>query len=217
MARSRVSRRRRPSARAWVLARTQLRWMKSTSLSRRAFLFFEDAFVVLPALLALQQVGAVVAGIDFDPVRFHLPDGIDGVIEEIAVVADDQHRAFPFAQDVFQPFHRFDIQVVGGLVQHQQVGLFEQQARQQGARLLPAGEVVERHVPGLAAQAEPGQGLLDAQLVVVAAGVCEGLLQAAVCFEQVRPSSVPAAISASSSCRRACWSCRSAKTVSISA
>ena len=57
---------------------------------------------------------------------------------------DDQRGAFPLAQVAFQPLHRLDIQVIGGLVQDQQVGLGEQQPRQQGARALPARELRQR-------------------------------------------------------------------------
>ena len=68
------------------------------------------------------------------------------LVEEIAVVRDDHRRALPLAQIAFQPFDGGDVQVVGGLVQQQQVGIGEQQARQEGARALPAGEMLERQV-----------------------------------------------------------------------
>jgi hypothetical protein len=62
---------------------------------------------------------------------------------KIAVVADDQQRALPGAQHAFQPLHRLHVEVVGRLVQDEQVGLFQQQARQQSARLLPAAQLHE--------------------------------------------------------------------------
>ena len=100
-------------------------------------------------------------------------------------MADDQHRAVPLAQGALQPLDGFQVKVIGGLVQHQQVGLFQQQARQQGARLLPAGKVRQRHLPGILAQPQPLQGLLDVQFICIAAGGFEGGLQFAVLLEQL--------------------------------
>ena len=92
------------------------------------------------------------------PGAAHLPDMVDHLVQEIAVVRDDQGRAVPLAQVAFQPFHRVDVQVVGRLVQDEQVGIGEQQARQHGARALPAGElrdgpveIVRRRSPGRSA------------------------------------------------------------------
>jgi hypothetical protein len=39
---------------------------------------------------------------------------------------NDQRRAGPIAQVRFQPFNRFNIQVVGGFVQQEQVGVGQQ-------------------------------------------------------------------------------------------
>ncbi len=151
------------------------------------------------------------------PAAAHFPDGIDGVIQEKAVVADDQHGALPFAQGVFQPLHRLDIQVVGGLVQHEQVGFFEQQARQQGAGLLPAAEMVERHVPVFLAQAQAFQGLLDAHVHSHSRRPVRKPPAGGRIHPAARPRYSPPDMRASRLCRSACWSCRPAKTVSISA
>src|SRR5690606_5413691 len=71
----------------------------------------------VPALLALLEVGAVVAPVDFDIVAPHLPNGIDDPVEEIAVVADEQHSAIPGTQRPFQPLDCLHVQMVRGLVQ----------------------------------------------------------------------------------------------------
>jgi len=42
-------------------------------------------------------------------------------------MADDQHRAFKFAQEAFEPLNRLNVEVVGRLVQCQQIRRFEQQ------------------------------------------------------------------------------------------
>ena len=55
--------------------------------------------------------------------------GGDGV-DEVAVVADEQQPAAPGHQVLLEPGDGVDVEVVGGLVEHQQVGPGEQQAGQ---------------------------------------------------------------------------------------
>ncbi len=40
-------------------------------------------------------------------------------------MADDQAGTLPLLQSTLQPGYRFDIQVIGGLIQDEQVGLFQ--------------------------------------------------------------------------------------------
>ncbi len=96
---------------------------------------------------------------------------------------DDQRRAAPLAQVAFQPFHRLDIQVVGRLVQDQQVGVGEQQARQHRPRALPAGKLRDGAVVIVGVEAQPAQRLADARLVGVAAAALELVLQRPVALQ----------------------------------
>ena len=57
-------------------------------------------------------------------------------------MGDDQHAAFIGRQIVFQPLQRFHIQMVGRLVQQQQIGLLQKKAREAEPRLLTAAERV---------------------------------------------------------------------------
>ena len=75
--------------------------------------------------------------------------------------------------------------MIGGLVQHQQVGAGEQQARQQGARALPAGKLGQRAAVIVFVEAQAGQRLADAGFVGVAAGQLEGFLQAPVAVQDL--------------------------------
>ena len=67
-------------------------------------------------------------------------------------MGDHQHRASIVLQVVFEPLHRFRIQVVGRLVQQQDRGLLDQQAGERHAALLAARQVLDRPVAGRAAQ-----------------------------------------------------------------
>ena len=51
----------------------------------------------------------------------------------MSVVADQEHRAFEIEEDFFEQFERFDIQVVGGLIEHQKVGGSSEESRENGA------------------------------------------------------------------------------------
>ena len=63
------------------------------------------------------------------------------------------------AQPVFQPFQHGDIQVVGGLIQQQQLRIAQQHQRQRQARLLPAAQQAHRQVRVEPIQPQPGQDL----------------------------------------------------------
>ena len=76
------------------------------------FVFLQPAGV---AFLALLQKGGVIAAVDFQR-GGHLPDGVGHLVEEVAVVRNDQHRPRPIGHKIFQPFDGGDIQVIGRLV-----------------------------------------------------------------------------------------------------
>ena len=59
-------------------------------------------------------------------------------------MGDDQDGARIIAQMAFEPRHRLGVEVVGRLVEQQQLGLFEQQPAQRDAAPLAAGEL--RHL-----------------------------------------------------------------------
>ena len=99
-------------------------------------------------------------------------------------MGDDQRGAAPLAQVALQPLHRLDVQVVGRLVQDQQVGIREQQAGQHGTRCAArprAAAAGDCKSAGLKPQ--PGESLPDARLVGVTAAPLELLLQRSVAFQ----------------------------------
>ena len=100
-------------------------------------------------------------------------------------MADHQHAALPFLQPGFQPFHGFNVQVVGGLIQQQQVGFAEQQSCQHCAGALPAGKLRDGAVKIDWQETQPHQGLADAQFVGVAAQGVKLKLALAVIFQVV--------------------------------
>ena len=90
----------------------------------------------------------------------HRHDALHRVIQKRAVVRDDQRAALEAVQPVFQPFQRRDVQMVGRLVQDQQVRIVSSSARQAQPRFLPAGERPDRRIQRQAGQIQPGQDAL---------------------------------------------------------
>ena len=74
------------------------------------------------------------------------------VVEEVAVVGDDQDGAGVGDQVLLQPGDGLGVEVVGRLVEQQDVGVLQQQLAEGDAALLAAGEGVDGGVVGRAAQ-----------------------------------------------------------------
>ncbi len=92
-----------------------------------------------------------------------LEDARGQVLQESAIVGDEQHRAVEPRQGFLEPGDGADVQVVGRLVEQQQVGFRDQRLGQQHAAAPAAGEF--------------GQGLVRRQLQA-AQGTVHQLLQA---------------------------------------
>ena len=79
----------------------------------------------------------------------HLPDPRADSVEKPAVVADDHHRdigCLKITQMPGQPVDRFDVEVVGGLIQNQQVMIGKQQAHERDSATLATAQVVHSHI-----------------------------------------------------------------------
>ena len=78
-------------------------------------------------------------------------------VQHAAVVADQYQAAAIEAQVAFEPQRGFEIEVVGRLVEQQQVGLGEQYRRQCHPHPPPAGQLVERPALHRVVEPEPGE------------------------------------------------------------
>src|SRR5205085_7506557 len=132
---------------------------------------------------ALEQVGGVFSAILRSAACGHLPDGGNDLVEKIAVERDNQDGPLPVVQPIFQPLHRVNIEVVGGLVEHQQVGALQQQASQERAGLLAAGKLEDRPVEFVRLEVEPVEHLLHTRLVDVAAVELKLVLKRAIALQ----------------------------------
>src|SRR5439155_12638191 len=85
-------------------------------------------------------------GVALDRARLgvEVQDAHRRTIQELAVVGDDQNGAWVALYEALKPFERLDVEVVGRLVEQQQLRLAQQQRRQPEAGLLPAAESRDR-------------------------------------------------------------------------
>jgi len=136
------------------------------------------------ARFPLGQIGGVIAAVHFQG-RRHFPDLRSGLVQKVAVVGDDNHRAVPVPQPGFQPLHRGDIQMVAGLIQQQQVRFFQEQTCQHGPSALPAGKLDERALVVRFQEAESRKSLLDAVGVGITAALFKARQHSSITLQHV--------------------------------
>ena len=106
-------------------------------------------------------------------------DAGDRFVEEVEVVAHDEQRAAVRPQELEQPGARVGVEVVGGLVEQEQVAAAEEDAHELGAAPLTAGERAEVEVEAIRAQADAVGELAHLRLRGVPTGRLELLLRGA--------------------------------------
>src|SRR5262249_6591150 len=101
-------------------------------LALRLLLLGELAIERLPfATLTLEL--AVAAAIEGELPRGQVEDPVDSVVEQIAVVADDDDRARISRDMALEPKRGLEIEIIGRLVEQQQIGLRKQCRRERDA------------------------------------------------------------------------------------
>ena len=125
-------------------------------------------------LFLLHQVLVVAAGEAEQPAPVEFADARGELVEEGPVVGDEQHGALPGADAVLEPLDRDDVQVVGGLVEEQEVGLADQRLREADAPAPAAGQLADRLVGG---QHHLGHHQLDALVDAPAVQLVDAVLQ----------------------------------------
>ena len=111
---------------------------------------------------------------------FELEDGRRHRLEEPAVVGDEDHRGVERPEHAFEPLERVDVEVVGRLVEQQQIGLRGQRTGERRTRQLAARERREGAVEVALAEPDAAHDRRRAVAPVVAAGVLEAMLSLGV-------------------------------------
>ena len=110
-----------------------------------------------------------------DAASAELVDLRDQSVEEVAVVADDYQRAVEVAQGLFEDVFGFEVEVVGGLVEDEEIDRFEQEFDHAQAHALAAGEDLDLLLILLAAEHERSEQVADFQTRVPHGDVVDGL------------------------------------------
>src|SRR5262249_58015578 len=97
------------------------------------------AALLLEPLLLLPKPGRIIALVGDATAAIKLEDPAGHIVEKIAVVGDDQDRAGIIAQMAFEPADGLGVEMVGGLVEQQEVRLLEQQPAERHPTPLAAG------------------------------------------------------------------------------
>ena len=109
------------------------------------------AFLLEPLLLLLEPAG-VVAFVGNALAAIELENPAGDLVEEVAIVGHGDDGAGIVGEKALQPGDRFRVEMVGRLVEQQQVGFLQQQAAKRDAPPLAARERRDRGVARRAAQ-----------------------------------------------------------------
>ncbi len=101
----------------------------------------------------------VASGIKIELAFAQMQDGIDRIVQKLAVMADDQGGVRVSFQPCFEPKRPLQVEVVGRFVQEQQVGLREQGGRERHTHAPAAGEFRHGTSKIGSGKAEPAEDL----------------------------------------------------------
>ena len=135
-------------------------------------------------VLALLEIAAVVAGVGGHAAVLERGDVVDAGVHEGTVVADDKHGAVVVRDKAAQPLDAFEVQVVGGLVQKQQVGVAQEEFGERDTHLPAARELGARAIKVSDLKAQAGQDLARVALEFVAAQVLKAVLDLSVLVKE---------------------------------
>ena len=117
--------------------------------------------------------GAVIARIELCLRVFDVEDLRCRAIEEITVVGNDEQRFRISAQVLLEPIERVGIEMVGRLVEDENIGLDEKQTNEREARSFAAAERIDGLVLLAFGEAEAGEHRTDAGFIFISADLTE--------------------------------------------
>ena len=126
----------------------------------------------------------VVPGVGPELLRVEVDDAGDDAVEEIAVVGDEQQRAGIAGEPVLEPQHGVEVEVVGRLVEEQEVRPAHQRLREIQAHAPAAGKARDGVAVGRGREPEAGEERRGAGARRIAADILEAVMQQR---EQLRP------------------------------
>ena len=131
-------------------------------------LIFVRRFQLRPPLGLLRDVVIVIPGVEKRALVPDFQNAIHGNVQKIAVVRDHHKGVGIIRQIIFQPVARFQVQMVGRLIEQQQVRLGQQKFRQAQAHLPAAGKLLRRAIQIVAAKTQSAEDLARLRLEGIA-------------------------------------------------
>ena len=132
--------------------------------------------LLFPPLLAQADEFVILHLVVVDAAAGYL-DGAGGdIVEEGAVVADQHHGIGPGGKELLQPLDGLDVQVIGRLVQQEDVGLHQQELGQLDTHAPPTGELAGGTVEVGPPEAQALKRALQLALVIVPAHQGEAII-----------------------------------------
>ena len=125
--------------------------------------------LLLIAALLFDGIEAVIAAVKRGLAVQHLDNAVDGAVEEIAVMGNGNHRTAEGADILLQPLRGLQVQMVGRLIQQQDVRVLQNEPAQVDAGLFAAGKPVEQPRAHLRVNAQAVGHLIHRRIGVVAA------------------------------------------------
>ena len=127
---------------------------------------------LLQVEIEVARVRREVAAIDLDDLRHE-------AIEKLAIVGGHHERALEVAQEVLEPEDRLDVEMVGGLIEEEHIGLHQKDAGQGHAHLPTAGELAHIGIDRLRMKAKACENFAGLRLKGVATALIEACLHIA--------------------------------------
>jgi hypothetical protein len=123
------------------------------------------------------QIMVVVARVAAQPLGLEREHPLDVAVQELAIVADEQQRALTLAQEAVEPFLGGDVEMIGGLVEEQDLGILQEQRGQNRPHLPAARELMQRAIEPALVESEPHQDGLGVMAAEALVEVVEGRVQ----------------------------------------
>src|SRR3954470_9873194 len=130
--------------------------------------------------LALNEVIIVIAAITNEPALADFNNAADQLVEKFAVVRDDENRSRIRLEIFLEPKQGFQVQVIGGFVEQQQIRLLGQKAGQMRAHDPAAAHFAGRTIEIRFAKAKSRQNLLGLGFQPITAEFIEPIMNVVV-------------------------------------
>ena len=109
-------------------------------MGARGFLLLGKGHVLGARRRAGGDESVVTAGVELQFSALQVQDEFAGGVQQVAVMADDQDGAAILLDEILQPQHAFQVEIIGGLVEQQKIGRGEQDRGQRHAHAPAAGK-----------------------------------------------------------------------------